>query len=267
MILRDLATGTRLVSRATGGRRARRRRVGERGDRGRRAPGGLRIRADNLSAQDEDAVRDVFVRDVVLGTTALVSRADGAAGVGGDAISSLPSVSADGRKVAFYSEADNLSSEDDDAVADIYVRDVIDGTTLLVSRATGLAGAGANGGSFSSEISDDGRFVAFDSVAPNLSGEDADPGNDVFVRDLVARTTTLVSRATGGGARRGTRGRSIRPSRPTAATSPSPRSPTTSRRTTATRARTSSSGTSSPEPPPWSGRSGAAGAPPPTGRR
>ena len=97
--------------------------------------------AGNLSAEDGDLVADVFVRDVAAGTTTLVSRAGGPAGPGGTDASTSPSISADGRHVAFDSRADNLSSEDVDTVGNVFVRDLVAGTTVLVSRTTGTGGA------------------------------------------------------------------------------------------------------------------------------
>ncbi len=153
--------------------------------------------ADNLSAEDNNAHPGIFVRDLQVGTTTLVSRATGAAGAGADDYSFAPSTSAAGRYVAFASFADNLSAEDNNAHTNVFVRDIQAGTTTLVSRATGLAGAGADGLSQSPSISADGRYVAFESGADNLSAEDNNAFVNVFVRDIQAGTTTLVSRATG----------------------------------------------------------------------
>lgn len=102
-------------------------------------------------------------------------------------------VSADGRYVVFESAADNLSDADDDSVVNIYVRDRQAGTTELVSRAGGVAGAGADADSISPAISPEGRYVAFESRATNLSDLDGDAVSDVFLRDLETHTTTLVS--------------------------------------------------------------------------
>jgi Tol biopolymer transport system component len=153
--------------------------------------------ATNLSPEDNHAVADIFLRDTLMNTTTLVSRATGATGAAGSTFSSSPSVSADGRFVAFESTADNLSPDDNDAVTNIYVRDVVAGTTTLVTRADGPAGAPADGGSGAPTISADGRFVAFQSDADNLSPEDNNAVLNVYVRDVVAGTTTLLSRATG----------------------------------------------------------------------
>jgi Tol biopolymer transport system component len=132
----------------------------------------------------------------------LVSRASGATGAAGDRNAYSRSISADGRYVAFESNADNLSSEDDDTVIDVYVRDLLTRTTTLVSRAKGVVG---NGASYAPSMSADGRFVAFVSLATNLTGDD-DVFQDVFVRDLESNTTAYVSRSATGGAADGKSG-------------------------------------------------------------
>jgi Tol biopolymer transport system component len=151
--------------------------------------------ADNLSGADNDGGDDidVFVRDVQAATTTLVSRRAG--GGGGNAASFLPSMSADGDRVAFASDADNLSGGDSNAVTNAFVRDIAADTTTLVSRQSAAdGGAGANDASDDPAISADGRFVGFGSLADNLSTEDRDAFENAFVRDLRADTTTLVSR-------------------------------------------------------------------------
>ena len=137
----------------------------------------------------------------------LISRASGPTGAAANDHADAASVSADGRFVVFVSQADNLSAEDNDAVANVFVRDRQAGTTTLVSRADGATGVGADADSTGPTISADGRHVAFASTAGNLSNEDGDscpqlwtdptPCSDVFVRDVQSGTTTLVSRADG----------------------------------------------------------------------
>ena len=105
--------------------------------------------------------------------------------------------SADGRYVVFTSYSDGLSSQDDDTLANIFVRDRVAKTTTLVSRASGASGAPANGSSFDPTISDDGRYVAFSSTASNLAPDDTDTDGDIFVRDLQNATTMLISETTG----------------------------------------------------------------------
>jgi Tol biopolymer transport system component len=153
--------------------------------------------ATNLHPDDGDSNYDVFVRDLEAHTTTLVNRATGAAGDKGDDQGFNPAISADGRFVAFESDATNLHPDDGDSNYDVFVRDLEAHTTTLVNRATGAAGDKGDDEGFNPAISADGRFVAFESGASNLHPDDGDLNNDVFVRDLEAHTTTLVSRATG----------------------------------------------------------------------
>ncbi|MBA3742060.1 hypothetical protein [Sporichthya sp.] len=107
-----------------------------------------------------------------------------------------PSVSRDGRYVAFASEASNLVAGDTNHRRDIFVRDTAAGTTTRVSLSS--RGKQANLDSYSPSISDDGRFVVFDSFATNLVPGDLNREGDVFLRDLTAGTTTRVSRGLDG---------------------------------------------------------------------
>ena len=153
--------------------------------------------ADNLSSVDNDSINNLFLRDTQAGTTTLISRASGVDGAPADADSLRPSISSDGRYVAFASAATNLSDEDVDPVSDIFVRDTQMNTTTLVSRRDGVAGAAGAADSHYPSISDAGTKVAFHSAADNLSDEDTDGTSDVFLRDTAAGTTTLVSRQHG----------------------------------------------------------------------
>ena len=156
--------------------------------------------ARNLTPGDRDDVRDVFVRDVARGTTALVSRANGRRGAGANGHSLRPRISASGRYVAFESSASNLSPSDRDHRTHVYVRDLRRARTVLVSRAAGRRGAVASAHATGASISADGRRVAFDSPAANLTAADDDHAlnrYDVFVRDLRRGRTELVSRASG----------------------------------------------------------------------
>lgn len=126
--------------------------------------------------------------------TVLVSRV-GLKGKGGEGNSIEPSISADGRYVAFASRARNLVPGVKSTRLEVYVKDMQTGQLTLVSRANGPAGAVAEYAS-SPSISADGRYVAFVSFAKGLS-PDASTEAQVFVRDLVANTTTLVSRVSG----------------------------------------------------------------------
>ena len=155
-------------------------------------------RAKNLSSASKAGEREIFVKDTKTGTVTLASRGDGAGGAAADGNSYDPSISADGRYVAFASGAENLSPEDA-AFNDVFVRDLVADTTTLVSRAAGATGAAGDGESTDPSISADGRHVAFVSQATNLSAEDTDTlgQTDIFVRDLDTNATELVSRASG----------------------------------------------------------------------
>lgn len=120
----------------------------------------------------------------------------GAGGVLGNDLSLAGDISPNGRYLAFQSQSDNLDPADSDDRDDIYMRDLQTGATTLISRADGLAGAKGNSSSYVPAMAD-GRYVAFDSTATNLSPDDPDTANDIYVRDVVANTTTLVTRASG----------------------------------------------------------------------
>jgi Tol biopolymer transport system component len=138
--------------------------------------------ATNLVPGDTNGSPDVFVRDTQMGMTTRVSlRNTGAQAKGA---SGGASISADGRFVAFNSNADNLVADDTNRSADVFVRDTALGTTTRVS----VAGSGAQGSDGSGEpsITADGRFVAFTSHAGNLVVGDSNKLADVFRRSLMA---------------------------------------------------------------------------------
>ena len=123
------------------------------------------------------------------GSTTRVSTAtDGSQGNGS---SFVPAISADGRYVAFYSDASNLVAGDTNGARDVFVRDLQTGETTRVSVSS--SGAEANGDSFAPALSSDGRYVAFSSAATNLVDGDTNDANDIFIRDRQANTTTRVS--------------------------------------------------------------------------
>jgi len=123
------------------------------------------------------------------GSTTRVSTAtDGSQGNGS---SFVPAISADGRYVAFYSDASNLVAGDTNGARDVFVRDLQTGETTRVSVSG--SGAEANGDSFAPALSSDGRYVAFSSAGTNLVDGDTNDANDIFIRDRQANTTTRVS--------------------------------------------------------------------------
>lgn len=158
--------------------------------------------ASDFVTNDANGVSDIFVRDRNLGTTQLVSvNATSTASANGP--STLPLSSANGRYVVFNSTASDLvpGFVDGNAstAADLYVRDVELGTTALVTvNTTGTASA--NAPSTSLEITPDGRYVVFTSAATDLVPNDTNGRSDIFVRDVVANVTRLVSVAAGSSA-------------------------------------------------------------------
>jgi len=145
--------------------------------------------ATNLVAGDDNEAHDVFVRDRRLGLTERVSVSS--AGNQANALSLSPQISARGRYVAFESHASNLVAKDSNVVQDVFVHDRHLGVTERVS--VGPDGGQAADDSGSPVISARGRYVAFESYAPNLVTADTNEERDVFVRDRVLDVTRRVS--------------------------------------------------------------------------
>ena len=150
--------------------------------------------ATNLVGGDTNGVSDIFLRDRLLGTTEMVSI--NTAGVQGNYGSFLPTISDDGRFVAFTSWATNLVAGTNPSYRNSYVRDRLLSTTIRVNVST--SGAAANGDTIECMISGNGQFVAFSSGATNLVAGDTNGYFDIFVRDLLNSTTERIDLATGG---------------------------------------------------------------------
>jgi len=149
--------------------------------------------ASNLVSGDTNGFRDVFVRDRCTQTTERVSiSTDGEqANRPSQAAGFSVAISADGRFVVFASDASNLDAGDDNNTTDIFVRDRAAGTTTRVSK--NQAGESANGPSQFPGISDEGRFVVFQSAASNLVDGDTNGKTDVFVVDTTNGSIDRVS--------------------------------------------------------------------------
>jgi Tol biopolymer transport system component len=145
-------------------------------------------------------ISQVIVRDRVTGEMSVVSRATNGRVANGD--SGGPSLSEDGRVVAFSSDATNLVPGDTNKATDIFVRNLETHTTVRasVSSSGGQANEGAWGGSI---LSSNGRFVAFESTSSNLVANDTNNAHDIFVHDMVTGTTSLVSEGLNGRAGEG----------------------------------------------------------------
>ncbi len=155
--------------------------------------------ASNLVANDTNGKSDIFVRDRVANTTQRICD-----GVQGNGDSSTPAMSADGRLVAFASDASNLVANDTNRASDIFVCDRETGTITRVS--VGPNGLQANcpdsskaaNCSILPAISSDGSVVGFKSTATNLVADDTNGYVDVFVYDRNDAVTERISVGAGG---------------------------------------------------------------------
>ena len=163
--------------------------------------------ATNLVAGDTNGQLDIFVRDLLLGTTVLITFDTG--GGPTDGLSLRPALSGDGRYVSFMSTATDLVAGDTNGLPDVFRCDrdsdadgIFDeaGTLIIVRVSVSSAGAQGDGGSLSYPwaISDDGNLVAFESESTNLVAGDTNTSTDCFVRNVSAGTTTRVSVGAGG---------------------------------------------------------------------
>ena len=145
--------------------------------------------AANLVAGDTNQHIDIFVRDRLAGTTVRASLRSGGGEPSGESLDA--SISADGRFVVFSSTSNDLVAGDTNGSEDVFVRDMQLGTTSRVSVST--AGGEGNAASFRGTISNDGRLIAFTSIASNLVAGDTNDTRDVFVHDRSTGQTRRVS--------------------------------------------------------------------------
>jgi hypothetical protein len=157
--------------------------------------------AGSLVPGDTNLAADIFVHDLSTGSTTRAS-VDSAGNQGNGPSSYAPAISADGRFVAFHSEASNLTAGDTNASDDIFVRDrdtdgdgMFDepGEVSTVRVSVDSAGSQGNGDSFDPAMSADGHLVAFRSYASNLVPADSNDLPDIFLHDLLSGTTARVS--------------------------------------------------------------------------
>ncbi|MGC9452347.1 MAG: S8 family serine peptidase [Oceanipulchritudo sp.] len=146
--------------------------------------------ATNLIASDTNGNSDIFLYDRVADSLVRIDNSDTGGESSGESYN--PTVSSDGRYVAFVSAKADLVPDDTNGLADVFRYDAMTGTTERVSVADDQSQA--NGPSYNCSISGDGQFVAFDSAAGNLIGTgDTNGYVDCFVRDIAAGTTERVS--------------------------------------------------------------------------
>jgi Tol biopolymer transport system component len=149
------------------------------------------VSASSLVPDGWFGVQDIYVHDCESGVTR--RRSADSFGAGGDHHSEAPSISADGRFVAFSSQADNLVPQGTTFQGSwgVFVHDRSTGETSIVS--VDSAGVQGNGQSDMPSISADGRFVMFSSTATNLVPGDTNGASDIFVHDRLTGATSRVS--------------------------------------------------------------------------
>lgn len=146
------------------------------------AANGRRVAYTCKAEKRTNGIDQVYVTDLGRSRTSLVSARDGRRGRPGGGDSFDPSISANGRLVAFASYANDLGPKDEGRVTDVFVKDTRSGRVFLASAAGGRAG---NGPSANPSLSGDGRYVSFESKASNLVPEDSDRGVSVFRYQLL----------------------------------------------------------------------------------
>ncbi len=141
--------------------------------------------ATNLVANDTNNLRDIFLRDRQTGITSRINKSSlGAESIGGDSYE--PTISANGRYIAFRSKATNLVSNDTNNADDVFIHNQeLNQTTRVSLDSSGIEAmvSGLGSASFEAAISDNGIFIAFSSIASNLVSNDTNNARDVFVHE------------------------------------------------------------------------------------
>jgi len=143
--------------------------------------------ASDLVPGDSNDASDVLVRDLLAGADILVSAATN--GLPGNGDSDSAAMTSEGRYVAFVSAAGNLVPRDTNGIRDVFVRDLVTGATTLAS----VGAQSSQGRSEGPLITPDGRYVTFFSSATNLVPGVPPSGGEIYVRDLVGKTTIWAS--------------------------------------------------------------------------
>lgn len=150
--------------------------------------------ATNLVCGDGNFASDVFFHSRITGMTYLISVHT--SGAQGNDESHRPSITPDGTYIAFDSLADNLVGDDNNDNWDVFIHNILGTTTTRIS--VDQYGGDPAGGSSAPSISEDGRYVAFQSSAWDLVPGDTNGKNDIFVRDRLLDQTVRVSVSSSG---------------------------------------------------------------------
>jgi hypothetical protein len=151
------------------------------------------VTQNNFDPSDTNGFNDVYMRDLQEGTTTWVSVNPGNSDEGEDA--GLPSISGDGRYVAFESRPENLLTPIY-PISQIYVRDLQNNSTTLVSKASD--GTPGDRDSRDANLSANGQFIAFSSSAHNLVANDTNDEEDVFIYELATGNIRRASVSSSG---------------------------------------------------------------------
>lgn len=153
-------------------------------------------RANNLVANDTNGAEDIFLRDMQAGSTVRVNLTPSGEQLpsGGGA---RPYLSPDGRWLTYNSYSALVDPTDKGTKSDVFLYDVVNRTSTRAS--VGLNGADGTGDALRGFVSDDGRYVVFNSFSSNLVGNDTNGTGDCFLRDMATGVTTRISLAWHGG--------------------------------------------------------------------
>ena len=146
--------------------------------------------ATNLDPADTDTVDDVFVKNLPTGDIQLASTSD--TGVKANDACAFPALSGNGKRVAFISRATNLDPADTTSDWDVYEKNLVTGDIQLVTSTAAGAHGNQTNQAFTA-ISGAGKFVAFESNATNLDGEDTDAVQDIYVKNSTTCTVAGTS--------------------------------------------------------------------------
>jgi len=155
--------------------------------------------AEGLSLQagvGNDAVLTIKIGDSAEVVSEIMRVSTSSAGTQGNGISQNPRITSDGRYLVFSSYASNLVAGDTNGQVDIFRKDLSTGTTINVS--TSSVGAQGNGLSINSQVTSDGRYIIFSSLASNLVAGDTNGQSDIFIKDLTTGATNRVSVSSAG---------------------------------------------------------------------